>query len=71
MTWEDIGALDKTREELSLAICEPIRRPEKFEMLGLKASTGVLLYGPPGCGKTLLAKAVVRFCIIMILIFEA
>ncbi|GIL77999.1 hypothetical protein Vretifemale_7455, partial [Volvox reticuliferus] len=58
VTWDDVGALAEVREELSFAITEPIRNPECFEALGLPAATGVLLYGPPGCGKTLVAKAV-------------
>lgn len=58
VTWEDIGALYQIREELSMAVVQPIRRPELFHALGVSASSGVLLWGPPGCGKTLLAKAV-------------
>ena len=58
VTWKDIGALQAIREELTLSVLEPIRHPEKFQQLGLSIPTGVLLYGPPGCGKTLLAKAV-------------
>lgn len=57
-TWADIGALRPVREELLTAIVEPIRSPEKYERVGIIAPTGVLLWGPPGCGKTLLAKAV-------------
>ncbi|KAL8943089.1 MAG: hypothetical protein Q9216_001289 [Gyalolechia sp. 2 TL-2023] len=57
-TWADIGALRPVREELLTAIVEPIRHPEKYERVGITAPTGVLLWGPPGCGKTLLAKAV-------------
>ncbi len=58
VTWADIGALAETREELGMAIVQPIRRPELFRAVGISASSGVLLWGPPGCGKTLLAKAV-------------
>ena len=58
VTWEDIGALHSTREELHMAIVQPIRRPEIFKAVGIEAACGVLLWGPPGCGKTLLAKAV-------------
>lgn len=58
VSWDDIGALHQIREELSMAIVQPIRRPELFHALGVDASCGVLLWGPPGCGKTLLAKAV-------------
>ena len=58
VTWADIGALHETREELSMAIVQPIRRPELFQAVGVSASSGVMLWGPPGCGKTLLAKAV-------------
>lgn len=58
VTWDDIGALDSVRQELRMAVVEPIKYPEMFESVGITKSTGVLLYGPPGCGKTLLAKAV-------------
>ena len=57
-TWADIGALRPVREELLTAIVEPIKNPEKYKRVGITAPTGVLLWGPPGCGKTLLAKAV-------------
>ncbi|XP_043531500.1 nuclear valosin-containing protein-like [Chiloscyllium plagiosum] len=58
VTWADIGALQEIREELSMAILAPIRYPEHFQLLGLSSPAGLLLAGPPGCGKTLLAKAV-------------
>ena len=57
-TWADIGALGPIREELLTAIVEPIRHPQKYARVGITAPSGVLLWGPPGCGKTLLAKAV-------------
>jgi ribosome biogenesis ATPase len=57
-TWRDVGALESVREELKMAIVEPIQNPERFASVGISAPTGVLLWGPPGCGKTLLAKAV-------------
>lgn len=58
VTWADVGALHATREELHMAIVQPIKRPELFTAVGISAACGVLLWGPPGCGKTLLAKAV-------------
>lgn len=58
VTWEDVGALEPIREELEYAIVEPIRNPELYKSVGVNAPSGVLLWGPPGCGKTLLAKAV-------------
>ncbi len=57
-TWDDIGALSYIRDELRMAVVEPIRHPEMFAAVGITAPAGVLLWGPPGCGKTLLAKAV-------------
>ncbi|KAK2736001.1 hypothetical protein FQN57_000894 [Myotisia sp. PD_48] len=57
-TWADIGSLTGVRDELMTAIVEPIRTPELYARVGISAPTGVLLWGPPGCGKTLLAKAV-------------
>ena len=51
VSWSDIGALANIREELTLSVLEPISHPERFEALGLPLPAGVLLYGPPGCGK--------------------
>lgn len=58
VTWNDIGSLSDIRQELSLAILAPVKYPQHLKSLGLEAPSGVLLCGPPGCGKTLLAKAI-------------
>lgn len=58
VSWADVGALEGIRDELHMAIVQPIRHPELFSVVGIDAPSGVLLWGPPGCGKTLLAKAV-------------
>jgi len=56
--WEDIGGLEKVKQELMEAVEWPLKRPHDFEELGIHPPKGIFLYGPPGCGKTLLAKAV-------------
>ena len=58
VSWENIGGLKELREELYYDIVLPIINPKKLKIVGIQKSFGVLLYGPPGCGKTLLAKAV-------------
>jgi len=58
--WADIGGLESTKQELKEAVEWPIHNPEAFERLGIRAPRGVLLYGSPGTGKTLLAKAVAK-----------
>jgi ribosome biogenesis ATPase len=57
VSWDDVGSLTSVREELQMAILAPIRHIHHFKELGLTTPTGVLLCGPPGCGKTLIAKA--------------
>ncbi len=56
--WSDIGGLEDVKQELKEAVEWPLKHPEAFKRLGIEPPKGVLLYGPPGCGKTLLAKAV-------------
>jgi len=58
VTWEDIGGLENTKQELQEAVEWPLKYPENFEKFGVRPPKGVLIYGPPGTGKTLLAKAV-------------
>nr|XP_026494032.1 nuclear valosin-containing protein-like [Vanessa tameamea] len=58
VTWDDVGSLNQVRKDLQLAVLAPVKYPEQLKKLGLSAPSGVLLCGPPGCGKTLLAKAV-------------
>lgn len=57
-TWDDVGALKSVRKQLEAAIVGPLQNPERYAQVGISVPTGVLLWGPPGCGKTLLAKAV-------------
>ena len=56
--WDDAGGLEEVKEHLKEAVEWPLRNPEMFTRLGIKPPKGILLYGPPGCGKTLLARAV-------------
>ncbi|KAE8693541.1 Cell division control protein 48-like protein C [Hibiscus syriacus] len=56
--WEDVGGLDFLRQEFDRYIVRRIKFPEEYAEFGVDLETGFLLYGPPGCGKTLIAKAV-------------
>ncbi|HEY1298723.1 MAG TPA: AAA family ATPase [Chloroflexota bacterium] len=58
ISWSDVGGLADIKRRLQDLIEQPLRTPEAFARLGLATNLGVLLYGPPGAGKTLLAKAI-------------
>jgi len=55
--WSDIGGLDDLKLKLNQAVDWPIKHPELFRKMGIKPPRGVLMYGPPGCSKTMIAKA--------------
>jgi transitional endoplasmic reticulum ATPase len=57
ISWNDIGGYENLISKLKLNVVEAIENIEKFKKVGIEPPRGVLLYGPPGCGKTLLAKA--------------
>eukprot|EP01129_Flabellula_baltica_P014689 TRINITY_DN7108_c0_g1_i1.p1 TRINITY_DN7108_c0_g1~~TRINITY_DN7108_c0_g1_i1.p1 ORF type:complete len:787 (+),score=245.25 TRINITY_DN7108_c0_g1_i1:72-2432(+) len=62
VTWNDIGGLEDVKRELRELVQYPIEHADKYMKFGLSPSTGCLFYGPPGCGKTLLAKAIANEC---------
>merc|ERR1719219_2535147 len=62
VSWDDIGGLENVKRELQEVVQYPVEHPEKFLQFGMQPSRGVLFYGPPGCGKTLLAKAIANEC---------
>lgn len=57
VTFEDVGNMDDVKKELTESVVWPLRYPESFSRLGVDPPRGVLLFGPPGCGKTFLVKA--------------
>jgi len=56
--WTDIGGLESVKQQLREAVEWPIKNPDVFTRLGIRPPKGIFLFGPPGCGKTLLARAV-------------
>ncbi len=57
ITFDDIGGMESVKEEISLKIIYPLKHPEMYEAYGKLMGGGILMYGPPGCGKTYLARA--------------
>ncbi len=57
ITFRDIGGLDELKKEIRFKIIEPFKKPDLFKFYGKEMGGGILMYGPPGCGKSLIAKA--------------
>jgi transitional endoplasmic reticulum ATPase len=60
--FSDVGGLDAMKDEIRMKIIIPFQRPDLFRTYGKRAGGGVLMYGPPGCGKTMLARATAGEC---------
>lgn len=58
VSWDDIGGYEEIKQKLKEAVEWPIKHPQAFNRMGIRPPQGILLYGPPGCSKTLLAKAI-------------
>ncbi len=58
VTWDQIGGLEDLKQKLIESVDWPLSHPKMFKRMGINPPRGILLYGPPGCGKTLLARAV-------------
>ncbi len=56
--WSDVGGLTDVKQQLQEAVEWPLKKPEVFKRVGIRPPKGILLFGPPGCGKTMLARAV-------------
>ena len=61
--WRDIGGYDDVKRTVKNVVELPLLRPEIFKKKGVNPSKGILFYGPPGCSKTLMAKAIGNFYI--------
>jgi len=57
ISFRDVGGMEAVKEEIALKVIHPMKNPEIYKAFGKKIGGGILLYGPPGCGKTLLARA--------------
>ena len=55
--FRDVGGMQRVKEEISIKIIQPLQNPDLYKAFGKKTGGGILLYGPPGCGKTFIAKA--------------
>ncbi len=58
VNWNDVGGLKDVKERLKESVEWPLKYPDSFKNIGIKPPKGIMLYGPPGCGKTLIARAV-------------
>jgi ATP-dependent 26S proteasome regulatory subunit len=57
VNFSDVGGMQRIKDEISMKIIQPLKNPELYKAFGKKVGGGILLYGPPGCGKTFIAKA--------------
>lgn len=62
INFSNVGGLEEVKERFNKAIVEPLKKPEIYKKYGTKAGGGILLYGPPGCGKTFIVRAAAGEC---------